>query len=73
MTERLRTGSCPICRKPADERFRPFCSRRCADVDLNRWFSGAYVVPGREEEDEDGSPKQDSSKPDVAAKGDGEA
>ena len=73
MIEKLRTGSCPICSKPADERFRPFCSRRCADVDLNRWFSGVYVVPGREEEDEDGSPKQDSPKPDVAAaKGDGE-
>jgi uncharacterized protein len=31
-----------------------FCSKRCADVDLNRWFSGAYVVAGKEEEDEDG-------------------
>ena len=37
--------------------FRPFCSRRCADVDLNRWLSGAYVVPGHEEEDEDGTPR----------------
>ena len=34
--------------------YRPFCSKRCADVDLNRWFSGAYVVAGKEEEDEDG-------------------
>jgi endogenous inhibitor of DNA gyrase (YacG/DUF329 family) len=34
--------------------YRPFCSKRCADVDLNRWFSGAYVVPGKQEEDEDG-------------------
>ena len=50
----LRAKLCPICRKPAVERFRPFCSRRCADVDLNRWFSGAYVVAGKEEEDEDG-------------------
>jgi endogenous inhibitor of DNA gyrase (YacG/DUF329 family) len=45
---------CPICRKPAVVEFRPFCSKRCADVDLNRWLSGAYIVPGREEEDEDG-------------------
>jgi endogenous inhibitor of DNA gyrase (YacG/DUF329 family) len=45
---------CPICRKPAAEQFRPFCSRRCADVDLNRWLSGVYVVPAKPEEDEDG-------------------
>jgi endogenous inhibitor of DNA gyrase (YacG/DUF329 family) len=44
---------CPICRKPAEQAFRPFCSPRCRDVDLNRWLSGSYVVPGREEDDED--------------------
>ena len=38
--------ACPVCSKPAGEAHRPFCSRRCADVDLQRWFSGAYVVPG---------------------------
>ena len=32
---------------------RPFCSDRCRDVDLNRWLSGSYVVPGRPDEDED--------------------
>ena len=37
---------CPICCRPAVFRFRPFCSRRCADVDLGRWFSGGYAVPG---------------------------
>ena len=36
----LRTAPCPICRKPAVDKFRPFCSKRCADVDLNRWFGG---------------------------------
>ncbi len=55
MTERTHTPKCPICRKPAAAAFRPFCSKRCADVDLNRWFSGAYVVAGKEEEDEDGA------------------
>ncbi len=40
---------CPICKKSvADEAYRPFCSKRCADVDLNRWFSGAYAVPAAE-------------------------
>jgi uncharacterized protein len=44
---------CPICGKPAVESLRPFCSRRCADVDLNRWLSGAYVIPVTEDEEED--------------------
>jgi endogenous inhibitor of DNA gyrase (YacG/DUF329 family) len=45
---------CPICGKPATQATRPFCSRRCADVDLNRWLSGSYVIAGREDEEEDG-------------------
>ena len=46
---------CPICKRPVVEQFRPFCSKRCADVDLHRWLSGRYAVAGREEEDEDGT------------------
>jgi len=44
--------SCPICGKPAAERFRPFCSGRCKDVDLNRWFKGAYAIPAAESADD---------------------
>jgi uncharacterized protein len=44
---------CPICGKPAVEASKPFCSERCRDVDLNRWLSGSYVVPGKPEADED--------------------
>jgi len=47
----LRAKLCPICRKPAVEGFRPFCSKRCADVDLNRWLSDIYVVPAAEQDD----------------------
>ncbi len=47
-------GSCPLCGKPVDAAFKPFCSKRCADIDLNRWLSGVYAVPVKEEEDEDG-------------------
>ncbi len=39
---------CPICGKPTAERYRPFCSNRCADVDLNRWLSGVYAVPAED-------------------------
>jgi len=52
------TRRCPICGKAAEQRFRPFCSRRCADVDLNRWLSGAYAVPAVEEDDPDEEPEQ---------------
>ena len=44
---------CPICDKPADEKFRPFCSARCADVDLGRWFSETYTVHTDEEPETD--------------------
>ena len=41
---------CPICSKPAVMAFKPFCSKRCADVDLNRWLTGSYVIPARDDE-----------------------
>ena len=44
---------CPICGKPAREASLPFCSGRCRDVDLNRWLSNSYAIPGRDNEDED--------------------
>lgn len=37
--------TCPICKKPSDPAYRPFCSRRCADVDLGRWLTGRYAIP----------------------------
>ena len=39
-------ADCPVCGKPAAEGFKPFCSKRCADVDLNRWLKGGYIIPG---------------------------
>ncbi|WP_346328748.1 DNA gyrase inhibitor YacG [Iodidimonas sp. SYSU 1G8] len=38
--------ACPICRKPAVERYMPFCSKRCGDIDLGRWLDGRYVIEG---------------------------
>jgi uncharacterized protein len=52
-----RAKPCPICGKPREPRYTPFCSARCADIDLGRWLKGAYVIPGRppseDGEDED--------------------
>lgn len=45
-------GKCPICGKPTQAEYRPFCSRRCADVDLNRWLSDGYAIPAVEDEED---------------------
>jgi hypothetical protein len=44
---------CPICRKPATPDSYPFCSTRCADVDLHRWLGGVYAIPADDEETPD--------------------
>jgi endogenous inhibitor of DNA gyrase (YacG/DUF329 family) len=41
---------CAVCGKPQAEAFRPFCSRRCADVDLHRWLSDGYALPAVEDD-----------------------
>ena len=41
--------SCPICHKDSDPKYRPFCSKRCADVDLGRWLTGAYAIPAADD------------------------
>ncbi len=48
-----RQRRCPLCGEPAAERFRPFCSARCRDIDLGRWLSGAYAVPAVDSDDDD--------------------
>ncbi|WP_334176740.1 DNA gyrase inhibitor YacG [Pseudoxanthobacter sp.] len=46
-TVERRMKPCPICGKMAVKEHHPFCSARCADVDLSRWLSGRYVIAGR--------------------------
>jgi endogenous inhibitor of DNA gyrase (YacG/DUF329 family) len=43
---------CPICRKPSQQKFHPFCSARCANIDLNRWLGGTYAIPAEEADDQ---------------------
>ncbi|MDQ0316774.1 DNA gyrase inhibitor YacG [Amorphus orientalis] len=47
--------SCPICGKPTDDAYRPFCSKRCADIDLGKWLGGTYAIPVVEEDGSAGS------------------
>ncbi len=41
---------CPVCGRPSVRKYHPFCSKRCADIDLNRWLKGAYAIPAGEED-----------------------
>ena len=56
VSEEGAAAACPICGKPSLDAFRPFCSRRCGDVDLNRWLSGVYAIPVRETDDDPDRP-----------------
>lgn len=46
-------SACPICNNPTDAAYRPFCSKRCADVDLSRWLGEVYTVPAAETDDQE--------------------
>lgn len=48
----IRGRTCPICRKPAEAAFKPFCSKRCADIDLGRWLGESYRIETDEPADE---------------------
>ena len=47
-------GICPICDRPRSYEARPFCSIRCKEVDLGRWFKGAYAIPVKEADEDEG-------------------
>lgn len=55
MTKRSEASprACPICGKPATPDSFPFCSTRCADVDLHRWLGGVYAIPAGDDDDEE--------------------
>ena len=58
--------ACPICDKESHADYRPFCSKRCADVDLAKWLSGSYAIPSATEDDDEalsGALEQEQLKP----------
>ena len=59
-------GACPICERPTVPDYRPFCSRRCADIDLSRWLRGTYAIP-------DASDSEDGDEANPAADGETES
>lgn len=56
--EAQRSGGASLCvicgLHPQSGKYRPFCSKRCSDIDLHRWLGGVYAIPGKPEEEEDG-------------------
>lgn len=54
---------CAICGRPIVAEYRPFCSKRCADVDLQRWLSGAYAIPAVEDDETDSAPVTENDEP----------
>ena len=48
--------TCPMCNKPENPDFRPFCSKRCADLDLGKWLKEDYRIPTTEEADLEAEP-----------------
>lgn len=54
---------CPICKRDTIKAYRPFCSRRCADLDLGRWLTGAYAIPAEDEDTPDDSGESGSDQP----------
>ena len=52
------SAPCPICKKPSTPEYRPVCSKRCADVDLQRWLSNRYAIPAA---DDDSGPGEENS------------
>ncbi|WP_039017376.1 DNA gyrase inhibitor YacG [Halocynthiibacter namhaensis] len=51
---------CPICQIASDEKYRPFCSKRCADIDLGRWFDGTYTLADQETSQDDVVPETET-------------
>ena len=55
--------TCAICARDTDPKYRPFCSRRCADIDLGRWLTESYRLPGDPLEDDTPAEPDDNPRP----------
>ena len=56
--------SCPICNRPTETAFRPFCSKRCADIDLAKWLNGSYAIPSEDPVEPEDMVEQSPDRPD---------
>jgi endogenous inhibitor of DNA gyrase (YacG/DUF329 family) len=63
--------TCPICRRKASEAYRPFCTKRCADIDLSRWLNGVYAIPACPHDEQDDDESVGSGRPRASPPADG--
>ncbi|MEO1015938.1 MAG: DNA gyrase inhibitor YacG [Pseudomonadota bacterium] len=64
MTQSPKPAICPLCESnPASPDYRPFCSKRCADIDLSRWLNNSYAIPGAAAEDAEDTPGSSPQEP----------
>lgn len=58
----MKQKKCAVCEaRPIDPKYKPFCSKRCADVDLSRWLKGGYAIPGQPSDQADDVPGHEDS------------
>lgn len=57
------SAGCAICGRPMVAEYRPFCSKRCANVDLQRWLGGVYAIPAVEDDETDSAPVTENDEP----------
>ena len=57
----MSSRTCPICGRTTVTAYRPFCSKRCADIDLGRWFDERYSVPAEEPPDGETAAPEDET------------
>ena len=65
-------AKCPICKKPVTALYRPFCSRRCADVDLHHWLKGNYAIPAEDNAEPDAFESEENEQNQIPSAGEQE-
>ena len=40
----MKYENCPICNNYSKPEYIPFCSKRCSQIDLNRWLGEKYQI-----------------------------
>ncbi len=59
---RQKAAHCPICARPSVLEYRPFCSRRCGDIDLGHWLGGHYAIAGEPWRGSNDEPEDDAER-----------
>ena len=61
MNKTSKEPSCAMCERPVEVDYKPFCSKRCADQDLGKWFNGSYAIAGEPAHQAESNPYSDKN------------